>query len=83
MIQGPEIAIVGGGIGGGALATVLARNGLSVAVLERDLCAVDRVRGEFMAPWGVAEAARLDLLDILYQVSVIRTDRPSLGGRWA
>jgi menaquinone-9 beta-reductase len=44
---------------------VLARRGLSVAVLERDLRAVDRVRGEFMAPWGVAEAARLDLLDIL------------------
>jgi 2-polyprenyl-6-methoxyphenol hydroxylase-like FAD-dependent oxidoreductase len=65
MTEGPEIAIVGGGIGGGALATALARHGLSVAVLERDLQAVDRVRGEFMAPWGVAEAARLDLLDIL------------------
>jgi 2-polyprenyl-6-methoxyphenol hydroxylase-like FAD-dependent oxidoreductase len=34
-------------------------------VLERDLRAVDRVRGEFMAPWGVAEADRLGLLDIL------------------
>ena len=61
----PEIVIVGGGIGGGALATVLARAGISVAVLERDLEPVDRVRGEFMAPWGVAEAARLGLLDIL------------------
>jgi 2-polyprenyl-6-methoxyphenol hydroxylase-like FAD-dependent oxidoreductase len=65
MIDEPEIAIVGGGIGGAALATVLARHGLSVAVLERDLRAVDRVRGEFMAPWGVAEADRLGLLDIL------------------
>lgn len=65
MIEGPEIAIVGGGIGGGALATVLARHGLSVAVLERDRRAVDRVRGEYIAPWGVAEAARLDLLNIL------------------
>ena len=44
---------------------MLARHGLSVAVLERDLRPVDRVRGEFVAPWGVAEAARLDLLDIL------------------
>jgi 2-polyprenyl-6-methoxyphenol hydroxylase-like FAD-dependent oxidoreductase len=61
----PEIAIIGGGIGGGALATTLARAGLSVAVVERDLEPVDRVRGEFMAPWGVAEAARLGLLDIL------------------
>ena len=75
MIEGPEIAIVGGGIGGGALATVLARNGLSVAVLERDLCAVDRVRGEFMAPWGVAEAARLDLLDILRSTGGVHATR--------
>jgi 2-polyprenyl-6-methoxyphenol hydroxylase-like FAD-dependent oxidoreductase len=65
MAEQPEIAIVGGGIGGAALATVLARAGLSVAVLERDIEPVDRVRGEFMAPWGVAEAARLELLDIL------------------
>jgi 2-polyprenyl-6-methoxyphenol hydroxylase-like FAD-dependent oxidoreductase len=56
---------VGGGIGGGALATVLARHGLSVAVLERDLHPVDRVRGEWMAPWGVTEAASLEILDIL------------------
>jgi 2-polyprenyl-6-methoxyphenol hydroxylase-like FAD-dependent oxidoreductase len=61
----PEIAIVGGGIGGAALATVLARRSLSVAVVERDIRPVDRVRGEFMAPWGVAEAANLGLLDIL------------------
>jgi 2-polyprenyl-6-methoxyphenol hydroxylase-like FAD-dependent oxidoreductase len=65
MVDQPEVVIVGGGIGGGALATLLARAGTSVAVLERDLEPVDRVRGEFMAPWGVAEAARLDLLDIL------------------
>jgi 2-polyprenyl-6-methoxyphenol hydroxylase-like FAD-dependent oxidoreductase len=65
MTDAPEIVIVGGGIGGGALATVLARQGLSVVVIERDLRAVDRVRGEFMAPWGVAEADRLGVLDIL------------------
>jgi 2-polyprenyl-6-methoxyphenol hydroxylase-like FAD-dependent oxidoreductase len=64
-MNSPEIAIVGGGIGGGALATVLARQGLSVAVLERDLHPVDRVRGEWMAPWGVTEAANLEILDIL------------------
>jgi 2-polyprenyl-6-methoxyphenol hydroxylase-like FAD-dependent oxidoreductase len=64
-MENPEIAIVGGGIGGSALATVLARQGLSVAVLERDLHPVDRVRGEWMAPWGVTEAADLEILDIL------------------
>jgi 2-polyprenyl-6-methoxyphenol hydroxylase-like FAD-dependent oxidoreductase len=75
MIDEPEVAIVGGGIGGGALATVLARSGLSVAVLERDVRAVDRVRGEFMAPWGVAEAARLGVLDILRDTGGVHATR--------
>lgn len=75
MINEPEVAIVGGGIGGGALATVLARDGLSVAVLERDLRAVDRVRGEFMAPWGVAEAARLGVLDLLRDTGGVHATR--------
>jgi 2-polyprenyl-6-methoxyphenol hydroxylase-like FAD-dependent oxidoreductase len=65
LIDEPEVAIVGGGVGGAALATVLARSGLSVAVVERDIRPVDRVRGEFMVPWGVTEAANLGLLDIL------------------
>jgi 2-polyprenyl-6-methoxyphenol hydroxylase-like FAD-dependent oxidoreductase len=61
----PDVVIIGAGIAGGALATVLARDGLQVLVLERTLQHEDRVRGEFMAPWGVAEAIRLDLLDVL------------------
>jgi ribulose 1,5-bisphosphate synthetase/thiazole synthase len=31
----PDVVIVGGGIAGGTMATVLARNGLEVTVLER------------------------------------------------
>jgi 2-polyprenyl-6-methoxyphenol hydroxylase-like FAD-dependent oxidoreductase len=75
VVEEPEIAIVGCGIGGGALATVLARQGLSVAVLDRDRRAVDRVRGEFMAPWGVAEAVRLDLLEILRSTGGVHATR--------
>jgi 2-polyprenyl-6-methoxyphenol hydroxylase-like FAD-dependent oxidoreductase len=60
-----DVVIVGGGIAGSALANVLAREGVAVAVLERDLAPVDRVRGEYMAPWGVAELKRLGLLDCL------------------
>jgi 2-polyprenyl-6-methoxyphenol hydroxylase-like FAD-dependent oxidoreductase len=75
MIDEPEIAIVGGGIGGAALATVLARHGLAITVLERDVRPVDRVRGEFMAPWGVAEAARLGLLDILCSTGGVYAQR--------
>lgn len=60
-----DVVIVGGGIAGGSLAIVLARGGLAVGVLERDREPVDRVRGEFMAPWGVIELQRLGLLDLL------------------
>src|SRR5262245_44366033 len=60
-----DVVIVGGGIAGGALATVLARRGISVAVLARDVEPVDRVRGESLVSWGVAELGRLDLLDVL------------------
>ena len=62
-----DVAIVGGGIAGAALATVLARNGIQVVVLERDLAPVDRVRGEYMVPWGVVELHRLGLLGALEQ----------------
>lgn len=48
-----DLAIVGGGIGGSALATVMARDGYSVLLLEQSEAYVDRVRGEWIAPWGV------------------------------
>src|SRR5215831_20013756 len=60
-----DIAVVGGGIAGSALALVLVRRGASVTVLERQEDYADRVRGEYMHPWGVAEAQQLDLLGIL------------------
>jgi 2-polyprenyl-6-methoxyphenol hydroxylase-like FAD-dependent oxidoreductase len=63
-----DVIIVGGGIAGGALATLLARAGLDVLVLERQLQYRDRVRGEFMAVWGVADAARNGLLESLLGV---------------
>jgi 2-polyprenyl-6-methoxyphenol hydroxylase-like FAD-dependent oxidoreductase len=66
MGSGPfEVVIVGAGIAGGALAFSLARKGIAVGVLERDVEPVDRVRGEFIAPWGVIELKRLELLDAL------------------
>jgi 2-polyprenyl-6-methoxyphenol hydroxylase-like FAD-dependent oxidoreductase len=73
--EAPEIVIVGGGIAGGALATVLARAGLSVVVLERELAHIDQVRGEFLALWGVAEASQLGLLDTLIAAGGFHTPR--------
>src|SRR5580658_6692664 len=60
-----DLLIVGGGIGGAALATVMARAGRSVLLLERSEVFEDRVRGEWIAPWGVAETQTLGLYDTL------------------
>lgn len=60
-----DAIIVGGGIGGSALATVLARAGRSVLLLEQSEAYQDRVRGEWIAPWGVVEVQRLGLYDLL------------------
>jgi 2-polyprenyl-6-methoxyphenol hydroxylase-like FAD-dependent oxidoreductase len=64
---GVDVVVVGGGIAGGALATVLATAGASVIVLERSTEYRDRVRGEYMQPWGVPEAQRLGVLDVLLE----------------
>ena len=63
-----DLAIVGGGIGGSALATVMARDGYSVLLLEQSETYIDRVRGEWIAPWGVAETRRIGLYDLLRSV---------------
>jgi menaquinone-9 beta-reductase len=54
-----DVAIVGAGIGGASLATALAREGLDVVALDASAEYEDRVRGESMLPWGVAEARAL------------------------
>ncbi len=60
-----EVVIVGGGIGGSALATALARQGKDVLLLEQSEVFQDRVRGEWIAPWGVIETQRVGLYDTL------------------
>lgn len=59
----PDIVVVGGGIGGSAFATVMAKSGFDVLLLEKTSKHVDRVRGEWMAPWGVQELQRLELYE--------------------
>jgi len=60
-----DLIIVGGGIGGAATALVMAQVGKSVLLLEQSDVYEDRVRGEWIAPWGVAEVQRLGLYDLL------------------
>lgn len=64
-MQTYELIIVGGGIGGSALALVMAKAGASVLLLEQTEVYEDKVRGEWIAPWGVSEVHRLGLYDLL------------------
>ena len=64
----PEVVIIGGGIGGSALATALAQAGIATTILEKSTVHIDHVRGEWIAPWGVAETKRLGLYDLLIKV---------------
>jgi 2-polyprenyl-6-methoxyphenol hydroxylase-like FAD-dependent oxidoreductase len=60
-----DLIVIGGGIGGSAFAAVMARAGKSVLLLEQSTVYADRVRGEWIAPWGVSETKRLGLYDLL------------------
>ncbi len=54
-----DIITVGGGLGGSTLAKAMAEHGARVLVLEREPSFKDRVRGEQLHPWGVAELQAL------------------------
>jgi 2-polyprenyl-6-methoxyphenol hydroxylase-like FAD-dependent oxidoreductase len=59
-----DVVIVGGGIGGAALARSLALAGKDVSVLEQTSEFQDRVRGESMHVWGVKEAQELGVFEL-------------------
>ncbi len=60
-----DLIVVGGGLAGSALARSMAAHGARVLVLEREPMFRDRVRGELVQPWGVAEARQLGIYDLL------------------
>jgi 2-polyprenyl-6-methoxyphenol hydroxylase-like FAD-dependent oxidoreductase len=60
-----DIITVGGGVGGSAIAKAMAEKGHKVLVIEREKSFKDRVRGEWMAPWGADETKKLGLYDDL------------------
>jgi len=60
-----DVAVVGAGVAGSALAAALAGAGLGVVIVEREPRFRDRVRGEGIHPWGVREAEKLGLRPVL------------------
>ena len=60
-----DLVTVGGGLGASALARAMAERGAKVLVIEQERRFRDRVRGEYICPWGVAEARDLGILEIL------------------
>ena len=65
MSQTADVVVVSGGIAVTAVSFALARQGLGVITLEGQRTYRDRVRGEALVPWGVAEARSLGLEQIL------------------
>ncbi|XP_075817048.1 squalene monooxygenase [Microtus pennsylvanicus] len=59
----PEVIIVGAGVLGSTLATVLSRDGRKVTVIERDLKEPDRIVGELLQPGGYHVLKELGLGD--------------------
>src|ERR1700722_7311040 len=60
-----DIIMAGGGIAASTLAKAMAERGAKVLVLEREKQFKDRVRGEAVVSWGVAEANELGICRLL------------------
>lgn len=61
-----DLITIGGGLAASALAKGLAETGARVLVVEQERRFKDRVRGEYICPWGGAEAKRLGLYEIIH-----------------
>jgi 2-polyprenyl-6-methoxyphenol hydroxylase-like FAD-dependent oxidoreductase len=66
-----DVAIIGGGIAGSSLTIVLRRNGLEVALIERERTFRDRIRGEAIHPWGTTEIHTLGMRPLLDEAGAI------------
>ena len=60
-----DIVTIGAGMAASAFGAAMAKRGARVLILEKETKFRDRVRGEYLFPWGAAEAHELGLHDAL------------------
>jgi len=68
-----DLVIVGGGLAGSSVGAAMVANGMRVLIIEREVEFRDRIRGEGMLPWGVAEARELGIYQPLLDSCAIET----------
>ena len=72
-----DMITIGGGLGGAALAKAMAEQGARVLVLESDIHFKDRIRGEVMMSWGVADAKALGIFECMKAAGALRSSTVS------
>jgi len=78
-----EIVTVGGGLGASAFAGAMAKKGVPVLILEKETQFKDRVRGEYIVTWGVAEGIRAgQQFHLSRWVTGLSTSSKRLPGNW-
>ncbi|MGE0607333.1 MAG: FAD-dependent oxidoreductase [Pirellulales bacterium] len=60
-----DLVIIGGGIAGATLGRAMALAGSRVLIVEQETEFKDRIRGEAIHPWGMAEARQLGIDQLL------------------
>lgn len=74
-----DIVTIGGGMAASAFAAAMAKRGARVLILEKETKFRDRVRGEYLVPWGAAEAHELSLHDALVKTCAIEVPIVDMG----
>ena len=74
-----DIVTVGGGMAASAFGAAMAKHGARVLILEKETKFRDRVRGEYLVPWGAAEARELGLRDALLKTCAMEVPIVDMG----